>query len=99
MGKGGVAKAVGPLARHRLVEALDLAVCAWPVGQSREVFDPAGREELTQGAVLHIAEGVVASSHRNPAEARRRLPLTVPNVLGSGRGAPPSTSSQTGGSS
>jgi hypothetical protein len=30
---------VGPLARHRLVEALDLAVGARPVGTRRQVSD------------------------------------------------------------
>ena len=48
-----------PLARHRLVEALELAVRARAVGRRGQVADAAAGEELAQRAVLHVAEGVV----------------------------------------
>jgi hypothetical protein len=41
------------------VEALDLAVCAWPVRLGGEVADAVADEQLAQGAVLHVAEAVV----------------------------------------
>jgi hypothetical protein len=53
--QGGVAVSVGevgesvcPFACHRLVEALDLSVGAWPVRLGGEVADAAACEQLAQ---------------------------------------------------
>src|SRR3954469_7017769 len=45
---GAVGEPVGPLTRHRLVEAFDLAVGAGPVGLGREVSDLVGGEQLAE---------------------------------------------------
>src|SRR6266511_248006 len=55
-----VGEAVCPLAGHRLVEALNLAVGARPVGLGGQVPDPSAGEQLAQGAVLDVAEAVVS---------------------------------------
>ena len=44
---GAVEDAFRPLALHRLVEALDLAVRARPVGLGGQVLDPAAGWELS----------------------------------------------------
>ena len=43
-----VAEAVGPFARHGLVEALDFAVCAWPVGLGGEMADALSVEQRVE---------------------------------------------------
>ena len=45
---GAVAEAVGPFACHRLVEALDFAVGAGPVGLGGQVADVALGEQLAE---------------------------------------------------
>src|SRR5713226_6074469 len=54
-----VAESVGPFAAHRLVEAFDLAVGAWPVGLGGEVPDLVAAEQFAQGAAVDVGEGVV----------------------------------------
>ncbi len=56
---GAVGEPVAPLSGHRLVEALDLAVGAWPVGLGAQVFDRPGIEQLAQRAVVDVGERVV----------------------------------------
>ena len=59
MSMRAIGEPVGPLPCHRLVEALDLAVGAGAVGLGRQVLDAASGEQLAQGAVLDVGEGVV----------------------------------------
>jgi hypothetical protein len=41
------------------MEALDFAVCAWPVGLDREVADACVCEQLVEYAAVDVGEGVV----------------------------------------
>src|SRR5437660_3703522 len=50
---------LGPLAPHGLVEALDLPVGARTVRLGGQVPDPVSGEQVAQGVVLDVAEGVV----------------------------------------
>ena len=60
MSMGAVGESVRPFAGHRLVEALDLAVGARPVRLRGEMADAVAGEQLGQGAVLDVAEPVIA---------------------------------------
>ena len=59
----GLARAVAeparPLAVHRLLQALDLAVGARGVGPGPPVLDPTPAQQLAQPAVVHVGEVVV----------------------------------------
>src|SRR6266542_3226512 len=54
-----VAEPVGPLARHRLVEALNLPVGAWPIRLGGQVANGLAAQQLAQRAILGVDERVV----------------------------------------
>jgi len=56
---GAVDEPVGPFAGHRLVEALDLAVGARPVGLRRQMADVRAGEQLANGAAARVGPGIV----------------------------------------
>jgi len=75
---GAVDEPVRPLPGHRLVETLDLAVRARPVGLGGEVLEAALAEELAEGATAGVGPGIV-----------RHQPLSGdPVLLVEGKGAP-----------
>src|SRR5512133_2303174 len=68
-----VAQALGPLAFHRLVEALHLPVPARCVGRRDDVADAALGEQFAQTAIAGIAPGAVShDSARADAVAGER---------------------------
>jgi hypothetical protein len=72
---GAVAEAVGPLARHRLLEAFHLAVGAGPVRSRGQVADASIGEQRSERAVVDVGKAlsVISRLATIPFTAIRRV--------------------------